>query len=134
MMENKYFRFGKSLASVQLASELEKSYPKTNRKISRHIHQFCEGLNALAAILDISQRRAFADLWFERHINHELLINDQNTTFNFDGTMKNVINYRYRLWLEINGGMNKKELNNRQSKTAEREQQAIDWINQNIKS
>jgi len=127
-----HFTFGKSLASVQLAAALSTCSSKTRRKVSSHISEFCYGLNSLALLPDTIHKCIFAKLWMEEYINHDLIISEPNISFDFDTTMKNVIKYRYRLWLESHNGYNKKELANRRIKNAVSEQKALDWIAQNL--
>lgn len=128
MIDNKYFQFGKSLASVQLMMALEDAPSGTRKKIITHIQTFCLGLNGIDHIPGVCGQRTMARLWMENCINHQLKF-DNFPDFNFDSTMKNVIKYRYRLWLEGNDGcMNKRELLDRKRKNINQLAKAEAWI------
>ena len=131
MIDNKYFIFGKSLASVQLAEALMTAPKNTSRKISTHIAEFCNGLNKLATLPDHASKRTMARLWMLDHVNHDLTIHNA-PDFNYDTTMKNIIKYRYRLWLEQNGCLNKRELADRKIKNARESAKAEAWIAANL--
>ena len=131
MTDNKYFTFGKSVASVQLAMALMSAPRGTSRKISTHINTFCQGLGSINHIPDVTHRRSMAHLWMMNSVNHLLEI-DNAPDFNYDTTMKNVIKYRYRLWLEQNGCLNKRELADRKAKNAKESSKAEKWIAANL--
>jgi len=129
-MDNKYFRFGKSLACVQLVIELEKLPRKDSRKISTHIEEFCRGLNQLSSV-DKFCRHRMGTMWLDQFTNHDLTI-PKRLDFNYDTTLKNILKYRYRLWLEENNLLNKYELADRQEKNIRESLNAERWIAENI--
>lgn len=130
-MTGKYFRFGKSLAAVQLVIALESAHPKTAKKISTHLSEFSEGLNFLSSIKNDSMRCRMAKMWMMNFFNHELIIHDA-PDFSYDDSMKNIIKYRYRIWLETYGQYNKYEFSRRQIINARCEAKAKAWIAQNL--
>ena len=130
-MSGKYFIFGKSLASVQLVVALETADKKTVRKISTHLCEFSEGLNYLATIKNDSIRCRMATMWMLNFFNHELIIHDA-PKFSYDDSMKNIIKYRYRKWLEVYGHYNKYEFSRRQIINARCEAKAQAWIAKNL--
>ncbi len=130
-MTGNYFTFGKSLASVQLAIALETADPKTFKKISTHLAEFSEGLNFLSSVKNDSMRCRMATMWMLNFFNHELTIHNA-PDFSYDDSMKNIIKYRYRKWLETYGHYNKYELSRRQIINARCEAKAKEWIAQNI--
>ena len=126
------YTFGKSLASIQLALELQKADSKTRCKVSTHIQSFCAGLNSLEEIKSAHIRRSFANMWLENFINHNLEIKSPKH-FNFDTTMKNVIHYRFRRWLEEHGEIvDKKQLVNLKDKNLKQNAKTEEWVKKNL--
>lgn len=126
------FTFGTSVASVQLAIALPRADKNTRRKVATHIQSFCRGLHSLEAIETSNSKIAFANIWLEKFINHNLKIVNL-PDFNFDSTMKNVIKYRFRWWLETNEVLvDKRLIAERKAKNAKESANAKEWIKKNI--
>lgn len=125
------YRFGNSIASVQLAQRLENADRRTAKRIACHIQEFNEGLHALSSLPFPKHRTRMAKLWLTNFINHELKIVNFSD-FNLDDTMKNVIHYRYRLWLEHENILNKQQQADRIAKNAREAAKAEEWVKNNI--
>jgi len=126
------FTFGNSIASILLARKLSRADKNTRRKVATHIQSFCRGLHSLKSIESPSIKMAFANMWLEKFINHNLKIVNL-PDFNFDTTMKNVIKYRFRLWLETEEIiLDKRLIIERKIKNAKESARAKEWVKKNI--
>lgn len=131
-MSGHLFIFGNSIASILLAKALLRADKNTRRKVATHIQSFCRGLRSLEAIETPNSKMAFANMWLEKFINHNLKIVNL-PDFNFDTTMKNVLKYRFRLWLETEEVLvDKRLILERKVKNAKEVARAKEWIKNNI--
>lgn len=126
------FLFGNSIASILLARALPRADKNTRRKVATHIQSFCRGLHSLEAIENSNGKMGFANMWLEKFINHNLKITNL-PDFNIDTTMKNVLKYRFRVWVETAEAVtDKKALAERKKKNAKERAKAKEWIKKNI--
>ena len=125
------FTFGNSIASVQLAQRLDTVDSYVSRRVSKHIHLFCAGLNALSDIKNRQHKISFAQMWVEKYRNHDLNLPNL-PDFSFDTTILNVIHYRFGLWLEkeeIFEGIQRDRL---VAKHARQAAISAEWVKKNI--
>ena len=125
------YTFGNSVASVMLAHDIDGIPSNIRRKVLTHVSEFNQGLNELSKIQDKTTKARLANLWVQDFLNHGLTtIVEYNDSLN--DIMKNVISYRYRLWLEDAGFLNKQQLSDRKAKDFREMTKAKEWVKKNI--